>query len=1092
MDKNLLQKAKAPMIALIQTKNIMKTDNLKTKTRLTFAALLLFALLAPTAVWAQFGGGSGTEDDPYIIATTDDMDELASQVNNENNYSGKFFLMTADLDYSGKDYTPVGNYNYGFKGTFNGNGHTISHVIIQSTLNFIGLFGWLESGGSINGLTLGEGSSIAGKNRVGGIVGQCGGAINGCNIVEGVTISANKVFVGGIVGQCVGGSVSNCQNRAAISSNTYACGGIVGIVDGGEVLLCSNYGSVEASEDCGGIVGRLGDCSMVTECINEGSISGNEKVGGIVGFIDNQNGNCFCSVSNCLNLGGVSASNSNYLGSISGNGSLAANFNNNYYLGECTVGGINGSDVAGEAMRGYAIEPQQPLGISLEGSIGVFYDGKVYAGENQEAIVGFEVTGSSIVPQCFTLSAGTYTDNGNGTYTITMPAEDITVSDNIVVEFYGTYYEIPCNGGTTATVVYDASYATLEWASIEDFEYQGTFYAVTAIANNAFDGCTELTGVSCHTPQLATIGANAFRNCTGIMSFGFYHTATPPAVGEGAFENVPWEDILLGVPYCSQYDYSQHEVFGQSGAIQGYDGCEYNFTGFGDDMLWSNLDNWLDANMEPCTEAPGEGAQVAIFAECEIDVDVTVGSITNAIYDDVIPLTVKAGKTLTATEFVYTANNAENLIIEDGAQVIHPNAGAMATVQKNISAYTPNTKDGYHLIGHSFADNGAVTEMTNLLANDYDLYYYDEPTHYWMNQKLTANNFTELEAAKGYLYANSASQTIGLKGTLNAANAMVNIPLSYEANALKGFNLVGNPFAHNVTTFTGTNVATTEVYRMNGTKDNVVVSEISETNPLTPGEGFFVKATGDEASITFNSRATNAERFLSLSKGRITLEVSENGLIIDRFILKRDGEPLEKFTLNENSTRVYATEGAQDWAVAVIASEAKQSSRTEQPVNFKAAKNGTYTLTVNMENMELDYLHLIDNLTGADVDLLAVEPVETPTSGNGPSTSSGTVASYTFTSKTTDYASRFRLVFNANDASTGSASDAPFAYINNGNIIINGTGTLQIIDILGKELERKELSTLNSQLSTLNFVPGVYVLRLVGGDSVRTQKMIVE
>ena len=120
------------MIALIQTKNIMKTNNLKTKMKRTSAALLLFALLAPTAVWAQFGGGSGTEDDPYIIATTDDMDELASQVNNENNYSGKFFLMTADLDYSGKDYTPVGNYNYGFKGTFNGNGHTISHVIIQS------------------------------------------------------------------------------------------------------------------------------------------------------------------------------------------------------------------------------------------------------------------------------------------------------------------------------------------------------------------------------------------------------------------------------------------------------------------------------------------------------------------------------------------------------------------------------------------------------------------------------------------------------------------------------------------------------------------------------------------------------------------------------------------------------------------------------------------------------------------------------------------------------------------------------------------------------------------------------------------------
>ena len=98
---------------------------------------------------------------------------------------------------------------------------------------------------------------------------------------------------------------------------------------------------------------------------------------------------------------------------------------------------------------------------------------------------------------------------------------------------------------------------------------------------------------------------------------------------------------------------------------------------------------------------------------------------------------------------------------------------------------------------------------------------------------------------------------------------------------------------------------------------------------------------------------------------------------------------------------------------------------------------------------------------------------------------------YTFTAKTTDYASRFRLVFSAGDAG-GDACELPFAYISNGNIIINGTGTLQIIDILGKELVRKELSTLNSQLSTFNFVPGVYVLRLIDGDSIRTQKMIVE
>ena len=367
--------------------------------------------------------------------------------------------------------------------------------------------------------------------------------------------------------------------------------------------------------------------------------------------------------------------------------------------------------------------------------------------------------------------------------------------------------------------------------------------------------------------------------------------------------------------------------------------------------------------------------------------------------------------------------------------------------------------------------------------------FYDEPTHYWRNTKAERQYAGfDIEPLKGYLYANSANDTLQLQGTLRTATETVNFPLSYtDGIALAGFNLVGNPFAHNVTSFTGSNVAT-EVYRMNETKDEVAVGTLSETNPLKPGEGFFVKATGDEASITFNSRATNAERSLSQSKGCINLELRENGLIVDRFILKRDGAPLEKFTLNENSTRIYATEGAQDWAVAVIASEAKQSSPTEQPVNFKAAKNGTYTLTVNVENMDLDYLHLIDNLTGADVDLL------TPPAGVPPLQRGQGGFKYTFTAKTTDYASRFRLVFSANPNCGDAIGDnAPFAYVSNGNIVITadaGDATLQIVDMMGRVIVSVGGHT--RCVSTSGMTAGVYVLRLIDGENVRTQKIVVE
>ena len=68
-----------------------------------------------------------------------------------------------------------------------------------------------------------------------------------------------------------------------------------------------------------------------------------------------------------------------------------------------------------------------------------------------------------------------------------------------------------------------------------------------------------------------------------------------------------------------------------------------------------------------------------------------------------------------------------------------------------------------------------------------------------------------------------------------------------------------------------------------------------------------------------------------------------------------------------------------------------------------------------------------------------------------------------------------------------------FAFIDaSGNIIVNGEGTLQVFDVLGHQLVTKQLSTLNSQLSTLNYKSGVYVLRLINGDDVKTQKMVIE
>ena len=140
----------------------------------------------------------------------------------------------------------------------------------------------------------------------------------------------------------------------------------------------------------------------------------------------------------------------------------------------------------------------------------------------------------------------------------------------------------------------------------------------------------------------------------------------------------------------------------------------------------------------------------------------------------------------------------------------------------------------------------------------------------------------------------------------------------------------------------------------------------------------------------------------------------------------------------------------------------------EMPVSFKAENNGTYNLSVNAEEVSFAYLHLIDNMTGNDVDLL-----QTP--------------SYSFEANTTDYANRFKLVF----ATGNNGDDDTFAFFNNGSFVINneGNATVQVIDVNGRILSSE---TING-CANLNVkaAAGVYMIRLVNGDNVKVQKVVV-
>jgi hypothetical protein len=251
-------------------------------------------------------------------------------------------------------------------------------------------------------------------------------------------------------------------------------------------------------------------------------------------------------------------------------------------------------------------------------------------------------------------------------------------------------------------------------------------------------------------------------------------------------------------------------------------------------------------------------------------------------------------------------------------------------------------------------------------------------------------------------------------------------------------------------------------------------------NSVAATEGELVQASTNNETATF-TQVNNSKGGEKKDVPMLNINLSHNqGAIIDNAIIRfDDGQALGKFTLHKDGSKLYIPQGGKDYAIACA------EGQGEMPLNFKASENGTYTLTVNVEGLEMGYLHLIDNMTGVDIDLLHPNAV---IAGEDPQS---LVPLYTFQAKTTDYESRFKLVF-ASVCEDADDDNETFAYISNGNIIVNGEGTLQIFDALGRQVMRKQLSTVYAQLSTANFPAGVYMIRLINGENVRTQKVVVK
>jgi hypothetical protein len=291
-----------------------------------FKILLIFPLLITVCLvifpaYAKYGGGTGEPNEPYQIATAEDLMLLGESTEDYDRH----FILTADIDLNpnlpgrkvfdkaviAPDTNDIEDLFQGtpFIGVFDGNSHVISYLTIEGS-DYLGLFGQLESGAEIKNLGIvdvnvaGLGkyiSGLAGSNL--SIISNCYsmGIISGSSSVGGLAGSNGSIYFeswdmppffrplnpASFMVRQTAGRIYDCYSTASVYATDNSCGGLVGRNNPGEINNCYSTGLVSGESSVGGLVGEskggFNLSSTISNCYSTGIVSRNEDVGGFVG-----------------------------------------------------------------------------------------------------------------------------------------------------------------------------------------------------------------------------------------------------------------------------------------------------------------------------------------------------------------------------------------------------------------------------------------------------------------------------------------------------------------------------------------------------------------------------------------------------------------------------------------------------------------------------------------------------------------------------------------------------------------------------------------------------------------------------------------
>ena len=376
---------------------------------------------------------------------------------------------------------------------------------------------------------------------------------------------------------------------------------------------------------------------------------------------------------------------------------------------------------------------------------------------------------------------------------------------------------------------------------------------------------------------------------------------------------------------------------------------------------WSNVSNWKNSLL------PGTDDVVYIDAPCQLDQDATVAEL---YVSDGQSLTLQSGRTLTVTGTLDNTAPA-GLVIKEGAQLINASANVAATLEKKITSYGREDSNQWYAIASPM--NEMPIAGSDFLTPSYDLYRFNETNltnEEWENRKDDHREFNTFENGRGYLYANSNDFTPSFIGVLNASDVTRSLTCSNRPNdPLSGFNLIGNPFPHNIYKGAGAAIDNANLASGYYTLTNEGTWQVHTfEDAIFPGQGILVKAivptvlTIVKSNLAASSESCEGERCM----GSMSISVEGDNGQDQAYVYFGRGNSMEKmggFVAQEPS--LWLRDNDKDYAIAHVDYVGESLE-----ICFSSKQPGDFTLTVDRYEMEFEYLQLVDHVTGLIVDLL--------------------------------------------------------------------------------------------------------------------------